>query len=193
MLTYVRRGGSRGGGCSHPLRISNENNLLQLINYTRSIISICARVMEVPKKKFKRSILDFFSKDVPCIDEAPTRNESSRSLDSENPSSCSLAIVPPVPPESNTSLPSDDDENSDCEPTVMGLPSSSAESIFDDHGTLSESSCAQQSIPLPVLGPCDVGSLKVSLNLCGLSDDDKYNILTAQRILTFQQSEKANN
>ena len=122
--------------------------------------------MEVPKKKFKQSILDFFSKDVPCFDEAPT------------PSSCSLVIEPPFSPESNTSLPSHDNENSDCEPTVMGLPSSSAESIFDDHGTPSESSCAQQSIPLPVLGTCDVGSLKVSLNLCRLSDDDKYNILT---------------
>ena len=36
-------------------------------------------------------------------------------------------------PESNTSLPSDDDENYDCGRTVMGLPSSSAESIFGDH------------------------------------------------------------
>ena len=85
-----------------------------------------------------------------------------------DPSSNSCSLVPPVP-ESNTLLASDEDKNYDCEPTVMGLRSSSAESIFGV--TPSESSCAQDSMPL--LGPCDVGSLKVSLNLCGLSDDDK--------------------
>ena len=37
--------------------------------------------------------------------------------------------MPPVP-ESNSLLPSDNDENYDCEPTIMGLLSLSSESSF---------------------------------------------------------------